>query len=150
GGRKPIPRGRRRRQSDQTRRWCFPQRDSHAEKIERPRRKSGSDATEDALHLRDSVRLAHRSRRVMTSKAAAVKGQAGVAEGQVQRMPYQIVDDEGMARHAQAFRGKTQQLLGSQMMDEERAAHNVKTVVAKGQSESVAADINVGAVHVQV
>src|SRR5689334_18208298 len=76
----------------------------------------------------------------MPSDAAAVKWQAQITERQVQRMALQVMDQKSMACHSQAFAGKADDLRGLQMMQKKGAAYGVKTIVAEGKCQRVAAD----------
>src|SRR5215467_632145 len=65
-------------------------------------------------------------------------------------MPYQIVDDKSVAGYAQAFAREPQQFVRLQVMDKERASHNVEAVVAEGKRQRISADIDVRTVPVRV
>ena len=76
----------------------------------------------------------------MPRDAAAIERHAQISEQQMHKITLQIVDKKCMARDTQAFAGKPHDLIRFQMMQEERAAYRIKTVVGKGKSQRIAAD----------
>ena len=76
----------------------------------------------------------------MPRDAAAVKRHAQITERQMQRMALQVVNQKCMACHAQTFAGEANNLIGLKMMQKKGAAYGVKTIVAKGKSQGIAAD----------
>src|SRR5260370_40756935 len=62
-------------------------------------------------------------------------------------MPYQVVDEKSVARHAQRFVGEGNDLPGFQMVEKERASHNIETVVREGQGQCVSTHGRVSAVE---
>src|ERR1700704_1268397 len=91
----------------------------------------------DLIH---SVSPAHGSRRVMPGDAAAIKRQAQIAQSKMQRVALQVMNKKGVACHAESLAGEAHNFIRFKMMQEEGAAHNVKAVVRKGKSESIAAN----------
>jgi len=85
----------------------------------------------------------------MPREPAPIQWSAGITEGKMHRVAYQIVDDESMAGHPQTFGSEPQQLVRLQMMDKERTSHHVEAVVAEGKSQSITADVDVRTVSVQ-
>ena len=76
----------------------------------------------------------------MPGDAAAVKRHAQIAERQVQRMALQVLNKKCVACHAQTFLYETKNLSWLKMVQEKRAAYGVKTIVAEGKSQRIAAD----------
>ena len=85
----------------------------------------------------------------MPGDAAAVKRHAKVAQRQVQRMAAEVMDKKRVAGDAQAFAGEADDLLRLQMMQKKRAANGVKTVVAEGKSQGIAADAGMESAEVR-
>ena len=52
----------------------------------------------------------------MTSKPAAINGFAGIRQRKVDRMPVQVVEQDGLSRHPQRLIHKADHLIRLQMM----------------------------------
>ena len=74
----------------------------------------------------------------MPGDPAAKKRQASIHQREMQRMPYQIVDQHRDAAGAQRFIHKLNRLFRRQMVRKKIAAHHVKRSVAKGKRQRVA------------
>src|SRR5438874_5968532 len=84
----------------------------------------------------------------MPGEAAAVKNISGISQGQMQTVTHQIVDQNRITRHAQSLIHELNDLLWFQMMNKERAAYHVKSIIAKGQCQCIAAHARIVAVEV--
>src|SRR5579862_9468036 len=56
----------------------------------------------------------------------------------MERVPHEVVDEQGVPAHAQGFAQEGLQLGGVEMMREKIAAHQIKRIVGKRQSQCVA------------
>ena len=98
----------------------------------------GGGLRDERSHFLRRVGLANRSRGIMASEAAAIKRQGSIDERQVQRMPDQVVDQDGNPAHAQGFIDELHHLLWIQMVCEQVAAHEVETCIPEGKREGIA------------
>src|ERR1700682_200421 len=111
---------------------------SHAEEIVCPNlERLGLVLGQKALHLLYCIRSAHRRRRIVTRYTAAVDRASGLGNSQMHRMPYQIVDEKSVTRHAQCFVSERNNLLRFQMVQEERTSHHIKAVICKWQGQRI-------------
>src|SRR5713226_8745368 len=123
---------------------------SHAQqKISLSFNLSSASFSKHFVHFVQRVSPLYGSRRVMPCEAAAIQREACVDQGQVQWRTNQIIDQHGVPRHAQGFASKAGDLIGLQMMGEERAADGIKAVVGKGKGQRVTTDGGKLAVHVR-
>src|SRR5205085_6801941 len=84
----------------------------------------------------------------MPGKTAAVEGVSGISERQVQAVAHQIIDQDRVARNAQGFTHELNDLLRLQVVDKQRAAYHVKSIIAEGQGQSVTAYARIIAIEV--
>src|ERR1041385_3672408 len=100
----------------------------------------GGNAGQNCSDLLHSVSPLDRSHGIMPGNSAAVNRCSKITERKVDRMPLQIVNKKCMARHAQTFLGETNNLSRLRVMEEQRTAHRVKTIIAEGKRQRVSAD----------
>src|SRR5436305_6956147 len=84
----------------------------------------------------------------MPGKTAAVEGVSGISERQMQAVAHQIIDQDRMTRNAQSFTHELNDLLRLQVMNEQRAAYHVESIIAEGQGQSVTAYARIIAIEV--
>jgi hypothetical protein len=75
----------------------------------------------------------------MAGDAAPVQRKSGVRQGQMQRVPHQVVNEKGVPRYPQSFTRKSPNLFWFQMMREQGTAYRVKAVISEWERHGVAA-----------
>src|SRR5262252_8685935 len=85
----------------------------------------------------------------MPGQPAAVDGATGKRNRVVYRTADQVVNDEGVARHAQSFLRKLSELFGTQVMHKQGRSHNVKAGITEGQRQGVSTNVEAAAVQMR-
>src|SRR5215813_8953432 len=84
----------------------------------------------------------------MTRQSAAVQSKSGVGQRYMQPVPDQVIDQDGMPRHAQGFIHKANNIRRLKMMNKETGTYNIKTVFLERKCQRITGNRGIAAVEV--
>src|SRR5437016_195335 len=125
----------------ETRNWFLPYDRAHAtEEVPAQLDAWGAAGGEQRAHFAHRVGAANRDGAVVPRDWAARERQRKIHQAKVEQAAAEVVEDDGDAADAQCLRDEATNLIGLEMVEEERAADQVHAGVAEGQGKGIADD----------
>ena len=82
----------------------------------------------------------------MPCKTAAIKRVSSISKRHMQRVANEIVDQHGMAGHAQGFVRELNNLSRFEMMHKQTGADHIETICFEGKGEGIARNHRIAAI----